>query len=354
MKLQIFSYKLQFIQAATTSRGSMDFHQVYYIQISDGIKKGIGEAGPLKGLSTDYNTIKDGLKLLAEYYNDGAPVQDILILLNDFPSAKFAFETALYDYNSGGRYIIYDTPFTSANTPIETNGLVWMADSKTMLDEAFKKAEAGFTTIKFKVGSLDFDEECRMIEQLRRYYNSWKITIRLDANGAFANNDALEKLKELKRFDIHSIEQPIKAGHWDLMEELVSKTPIDIALDEELIGVNVYNDAEPILKKIKPHYIILKPTLLGGFTNCEAWVKLAEKYSKGWWSTSALESNIGLNAIAQWASKYKSPMPQGLGTGLLYNNNLLSPLLLHDGHLLYNPAGKWGDLETLEAIEKEA
>jgi len=351
MKLQIFSYKLQFIKPATTSRGSMDFHQVYYIQIGDGIKIGIGEAAPLKGLSTDYSTVKDGLKLLKEHYNDGVPIVDIP--LDDFPSVKFAFETALNDYTHGGKHIIYDTPFTSSNKPIETNGLVWMSNSKSMLNEALTKVDEGFTTIKFKVGSLDFDEECRMIEQLRKYYNSWKITIRLDANGAFANTDALEKLKELKRFDLHSIEQPIKAGQWDLMEELVSKTPIDIALDEELININVYNDADQMLKKIKPHYIILKPTLLGGFTNSDQWIKFAEKYCKGWWATSALESNIGLNAIAQWASKYKNPMPQGLGTGLLYTNNLLSPLQLQDGYLLYNPSGKWAGLETLETIEKE-
>lgn len=353
MKLQIFSYQLEFIKPATTSRGSMNYHEVYYIQISDGIKKGIGEAAPLKGLSTDYHTIKEGLKLLKNYYEEGVSMQDILVALNDFPAIKFAFETALYDYNNEGKHIIYNTDFTSENRPIEINGLVWMSDSKSMLDEALKKIEQGFTTIKFKVGSLDFDEECRMIEQVRKHYNSWKISIRLDANGAFENDYALEKLNEFKRFDIHSIEQPIKAVQWEWMEELVSKSPIAIALDEELIGVNIYNDAEQLLKKIKPPYIIIKPTLLGGFENSDLWVKLAEKYCNGWWATSALESNIGLNAIAQWASKSKNPMPQGLGTGLLYKNNLSSPLELQNGHILYHPQGKWADLETLETIKEE-
>ena len=188
---------------------------------------------------------------------------------------------------------------------------------------------------------MDFDEECRLLESFRKKYSAFKIELRLDANGAFSTDNALEKLKVLARFDIHSIEQPIKAKQQEWMQELCSKTPIPIALDEELIGIDPTIDGEALLKFINPQYIIIKPTLIGGFANANSWINHALKHEIGWWATSALESNIGLNAIAQWCSTKVVKLPQGLGTGYLYTNNINAPLFVQSGYLYYKPHATW-------------
>lgn len=333
--------ELAFKKPARTSRGEMLTHTAYIIRLQQGNRIGYGEAAPLKGLSIDDRPdFEQKLKECCLFINDGCPV-DVLDL-SAFPSLKFAFETALLSLNFDADFKVFDTAFFTGG-PIDINGLVWMNTKTEMLEEAFSKAEQGFDCIKFKVGALDFDDECRMLESFRKRYSAFKITLRLDANGAFSTDDVLEKLKELSRFDIHSIEQPIKAKQEDWMQEICAKTSIDIALDEELIGVDVVNDGLTLLKKIKPHYIILKPTLLGGFTNSDAWIRLARQKNIGWWATSALESNIGLNAIAQWCSTYENPLPQGLGTGGLYTNNIQSPLVISKGKLLVNSALSWGE-----------
>ena len=332
-------HSLTFKKPARTSRGEMLSHEVYYIKLQYEKRIGYGEAAPLKGLSIDDRPdFEQKLKTCCQYINDGLPVN--ALQLKEFPSLQFAFESASLSLNFHEPFKVFDTKFYTGK-PIKINGLVWMNTKQEMLEEAFTKVEQGFNCIKFKVGALDFDEECRMLEAFRKRYSAFKIELRLDANGAFTTNEVQEKFKELSRFDIHSIEQPIKAKQHDWMQELCIKTPIPIALDEELIGIDAVNEGYTLLKFIKPQYIILKPTLLGGFINTNTWIKYAQQQEIGWWATSALESNIGLNAIAQWCSTHENNLPQGLGTGALYTNNIESPLRILNGTILYDGAGKW-------------
>ncbi len=337
----MFTYKkhiLEFYQAATTSRGTMQTHTVYYIIFTNGNSIGIGEAAPLPGLSIDATAdFESHLQAILFQLNNGIPLHEID--LTYLPAIEFALETALADAQHGGIRKICSNHFYTG-TPIAINGLVWMNKAEAMQKEAIQKIEAGFTCIKFKIGALDFDEECRLLESIRKQYNAFKLEIRTDANGAFANSDALKKLNELKRFDIHSIEQPIKAGQPELMQEIVANSPISIVLDEELIGVNTHN-AVSLLQTIKPHYIILKPTLIGGLAKSKNWIDIANKTGIGWWFTSALESNIGLNAIAQFCSSLGTQMPQGLGTGSLYKNNIESPLKVANGFIHYETGAPW-------------
>lgn len=332
-------HELVFKKLARTSRGAMENHVVYYVVLKDGNRSGYGEAAPLKGLSVDDRPdFEQKLTECIALINDGLPPD--ALDLKGFPSLQFAFETALLSLAFDKVGTVYDTSFIKGY-PIKINGLVWMNAKEEMLEEAFTKAEQGFDCIKFKVGALDFDEECRMLEVFRKRYSAFKVEIRLDANGAFAPDEVLEKLKELSRFEIHSIEQPIRAKQQDHLQEICIQTPIPIALDEELIGVDVTTEGLRLLEYIRPQYIILKPTLLGGLTVSDKWIQHAHKLNIGWWATSALESNIGLNAIAQWCSGYSLTLPQGLGTGALYTNNIVSPLQVSGGYLRYNQMDIW-------------
>lgn len=335
-KASFKKYQLEFKKTVRTSRNELKTHDVFYVRLqrlSDG-KITYGEAAPLKGLSIDdVPGFEQKLQWFCNAINDG--MKPGSMDFEQYPSIGFAFETALLAMNHQGAFKLFDTSFYNDDQPVAINGLVWMNETGTMLQEAFEKAEAGFNTIKFKVGALDFDAECRMLESFRKRYDAFKITLRLDANGAFANSHALEQLKELSRYEIHSIEQPVKAGQPETMQEVCAKSKIDIALDEELIGLDGLNDSERVLTYIKPAYIILKPTLLGGLQKSDGWIRSANRNNIGWWATSALESNIGLNAIAQWASKYNNPLPQGLGTGGLYVNNIESPLRVESGNIYY-------------------
>ncbi len=328
------SHELQFKKPARTSRGEMQTHRVFYITLKKDGHTGYGEAAPLPGLSIDpIEQLEEKLKFCCTLINDGLPVD--ALPLDGFPSLRFAFEMAHHSLQYEQEYKIFNSSFFDG-TPIPINGLVWMNQTDDMLQEAFNRMEDGFTCIKFKIGALDFDSECRMLEAFRKRYSAFKAEIRLDANGAFATDEALEKLRELSRFDVHSIEQPIKPKQPDRMHELCRKTPVSIALDEELIGIDVYTEGEQLLKQIRPHYIILKPTLLGGFKASDYWIQLAQQQRIGWWATSALESNIGLNAIAQWCANYSPALPQGLGTGSLYINNINIPLIINFGKIYYN------------------
>lgn len=332
-------HELVFKKLARTSRGAMENHVVYYILLKDGSRIGYGESAPLKGLSVDDRPdFEQKLTDCIAFINDGLPPD--ALDLKGFPSLQFAFETALLSLSFDRVGTVYDTSFINGR-PIKINGLVWMNDKDEMLEEAFTKVEQGFDCIKFKVGALDFDEECRMLEAFRKRYSAFKVEIRLDANGAFAPDEALEKLRELSRFDIHSIEQPIRAKQPDYMAETCVQTAIPIALDEELIGVDVTADGLRLLQAIRPQYIILKPTLLGGLAASDMWIRHASVLDIGWWATSALESNIGLNAIAQWCAGYDLILPQGLGTGALYSNNISSPLIVSSGYLQYNQTLAW-------------
>jgi o-succinylbenzoate synthase len=258
---------------------------------------------------------------------------------SNYPSILFALESALFDLKNGGRRIIFDNEFSRGNTGITINGLVWMDSNEEMLKQAVVKVKSGFSCIKFKIGALDFKDEYSLLKKIRNEFP--EISIRLDANGAFKNDEALEKLKKLSELDIHSIEQPIKAGQWQEMAYLCEKSPVPVALDEELIGIS---DKEGLLETIYPHFIVLKPSLIGGIAESEKWIKILDNFQTGFWITSALESNIGLNAIAQWAFPYtllKSQTEQGLGTGNLYMNNIQSPLEIREGRLIHNSLKSW-------------
>jgi len=287
---------------------------------------GIGECALFKGLSSEdtpeYNAT------LQRWCAD--PEGE----LPEISSIRFGFETAMASLRADGRSKLFATPFTSEKAPIQINGLVWMGTKREMLSRIAQKLDAGFHCIKIKIGGINFDEELELLAHIRQEFSADRIELRLDANGAFHPDNALQNLQRLADFDIHSIEQPIKAGQWEDMAFLCSTSPIPIALDEELIGFHSDEYKHQLLETIHPSYIILKPSLCGGFRQADQWIKLATDAGISWWATSALESNIGLNAIAQWVSTYNPVIPQGLGTGALYTNNFPSPLQL-EGDLMY-------------------
>jgi o-succinylbenzoate synthase len=312
---------------------------------------GVGECGPLPGLSKD--DLPELERILQQaigaiqgqdmpQLTDLSGVHEFLIRVgvpDTYSSINFAFETALLDLLNGGDRTIFKNGFLEKQ-PIPINGLVWMGGLDFMLQQVEIKIRDGYRCVKLKVGGLDFEKECDILQYIRRKYFREGITIRLDANGAFKVDEAMYKLNELARFEVHSIEQPIKAGR-DEMVELCQKSPIPIALDEELIGVNGREEKGKLLSRIRPPYIILKPTLHGGLYSCQEWIELAEKQGIGWWITSALESNIGLNAIAQFTSQHPVDKLHGLGTGSLYTDNFESPLTVEKGFLSYDKRVSW-------------
>lgn len=310
---------------------------------------GIGECGPLPGLSVeDMAGIEPALQRLCDqvegvsFPTDLNAFTDLVPL--EFPSIRFALETALLDLRNGGRRVLFDNRFV-AGASIPINGLIWMGDLDFMMNQINEKISLGFRCIKLKVGGLDFDRECDILDYIRKRYFKLDIEIRLDANGAFKLDDALYKLTELSKYKVQSIEQPIKPGLPE-MEELCRKSPVPVALDEELIGKNSADEKTALLTTLKPQYIILKPSLLGGFSSCAEWIAIAESQRIGWWITSALESNIGLNAICQFTAQYPVTIPQGLGTGGIYENNFASPLRVQNGNISYQENSAW-DLADL-------
>ena len=329
-------YDLQFEKPAKTSRNVFTTRTIYIIHLMDTVsgKIGEGEASPLSLLSID--DVSDYEEILKQKLDEFCEVGDVRDMdLFSYPSIRFGIETALLNIGADDAGRMFQTAFTQGKAQIPVNGLVWMNDADTMYHEALSKIEAGFNVIKFKVGALDFDEECRILEKIRSQFSAFKITLRLDANGGFHKDDALEQLKDLSRFEIHSIEQPIAVHQWDSMQQLCVESKIPIALDEELIGQDVSQNGAKLLNYINPAYLILKPNLIGGFAIADHWIELAEKHGVKWWATSALESNIGLNAIAQWVSTYDTEMHQGLGTGGLFTNNLNTNLKLDRGFMTY-------------------
>ena len=245
------------------------------------------------------------------------------------------------DLENGGRRILFETPFSRGKTQLPIHGLIWMADPEALLNQARQKIEQGFRCLKLKVGALDFEAECAVLALVREAYSPGQVEIRLDANGAFQPDEVLDKLNRLAGYQIHSIEQPIQPGQWPALANLCRESPIPIALDEELIGLQTTTDQQMLLETVKPHYLVLKPTLLGGFAAAESWIKMAEALGLGWWVNSALESNIGLNAIAQWTAWLKPTVVQGLGTGSLYANNIPSPIGLRGAGLIYETGKPW-------------
>jgi o-succinylbenzoate synthase len=328
-KLSTIHCRLPFLRPAGTSRGVYTSRDVWYVIVADisdnVIRFGIGECSPLPDLSCDasphYGQILSDVCRKVEL-NDGQPDAEEL---RPYPSILFGLETAFRHLQTGS-FSLWDTPFAVGEQGIPINGLIWMGDYEDMLRQIDQKMQAGFRCIKLKIGAINFDEELKLLKYIRRHFPSDELTMRVDANGAFAPEEAYDKLSRLAELDLHSIEQPVRAGQWDVMSRLADISPLPIALDEELIGVNAPDDKRRLLETIRPRYIVLKPTLHGGFAGCEEWIKLAESINAGWWITSALESNIGLNAIAQWCASMKTVIPQGLGTGALFARNIPLPL----------------------------
>ncbi|AMC12073.1 o-succinylbenzoate synthase [Lutibacter profundi] len=340
MRATFLKYILNFKQASGTSRGVLKTKETFFLKLIDGKRIGIGECAVFRGLSVDDRPdYENKLQWLCNNINQNTT--NLLNELVEFPSIQFGLEQAVLSLNSVNNFELYPSKFTQSKDSININGLVWMGNKSFMNQQIKEKIAAGFSTIKMKIGAIDFKTELSLLKSIRKEFSAEEIELRVDANGAFKYSEVLEKLKRLAEFELHSIEQPIKQGQLNLMAEICLKTPIPIALDEELIGVFNVTNKQKLLQIINPQYIILKPSLVGGFKGSEEWINLAEKQQVKWWVTSALESNIGLNAIAQWTYSLNTKTPQGLGTGSLFTNNFKSPLEVKKGHLHYNNSKKW-------------
>ena len=340
MKATYHKYLLHFKRPSGTSRGVMTNKETWFIVLEQDGKKGIGECGILRGLSCDDRPdYEEKLKWTCANMHLG---KDLLWeALLEFPSIQFGVEMAFQSLTSETPYMLFPSDFTQGQKSILINGLIWMGEEAFMKEQIEEKLAAGFRCVKLKIGAIDFEKELQLLRYIRANFSPDQVEIRVDANGAFDKNDALNKLIQLSEFKLHSIEQPISKNNTDRMSELCKISPFPIALDEELIGVFSVSAKEALLQKIKPQYIILKPSFVGGFRGTQEWISLAEKYQIGWWITSALESNIGLNAIAQWTFLHHNSMPQGLGTGALYTNNFDCPLKVDQGQLWYDTNIKW-------------
>ena len=328
---------LHFKQPAGTSRGVYTTRKIWLVHLSEGDKTGVGECAPLPDLSCDAlpdEIYEAKLHQFCQALCQAGELDDDA--LRPYPSMRFGLETALLSLQSSlhsplSTHLLYDTPFSRGEEGIPINGLVWMGRYDEMLQRMEEKLEKGFRCVKLKIGAIDFDQELDLVKRIRDRFSFHEVELRLDANGAFKYEEALYKLELLSQYAIHSIEQPIRQGQWAYMAELCRESPLPIALDEELIGVNDPEMKHHMLNIIKPRYIILKPSLHGGMMGCREWIEAAKQQGIGSWITSALESNIGLNAIAQFASDVYGPhirMPQGLGTGQLFTDNIPMPLTI--------------------------
>ena len=351
LRLTYSQRALRFNFPARTSRGKLAEHVAWYLYLTDAANPaafGTGEAAPLAGLSPDYDpTFPAAVTQLCDRFNAGAfatfSAADAPAFVGpDLPSLVFALETALLDLARGGRHQLYANAFSQGQAALPINGLVWMGDAPFMREQIEQKLAAGYSCLKLKIGGLDFATELALLTEIRAVAGPDQLMLRVDANGAFAPADAPAKLEQLAGFHIHSIEQPIAAGQRPALAALVRASPLPIALDEELIGVVDPAEQAALLDEIQPAYIVLKPTLLGGHAATRRWIALAQARNIGWWITSALESNVGLNAVAQLTGEYDvHGFAQGLGTGQLYHNNVAAPLHIAGGWLRYDPTGPW-------------
>lgn len=330
---KFYPYTLNFKRPSGTSRGVLNTKETYFIEVFEDDKKGIGECALFRGLSFDDD---DDYEAALEWAcrNINLTLEELKEELINHPSIIFGIEQALLNLEHQGE-LYFPSDFTEGKDSIKINGLIWMGDADYMHSQIEEKLDLGFSCIKLKIG-VDWNSEKEVIKSLRQKFPKEKIELRVDANGAFSPKQAKVVLQELAELDIHSIEQPIQAGNWETMAELCRTTPTPIALDEELIGVLNFESKKDLLREINPQYIILKPSLIGGFSGADEWIDLAEKQNIGWWITSALESNIGLNAIAQYTYTKNSPMPQGLGTGGLFTNNFETSLHLEGENLWFS------------------
>jgi o-succinylbenzoate synthase len=340
VKATYHKYILNFKKPSGTSRGVLTQKETWFIVLEKDGKKGIGECGILRGLSCDDRPDYEE-KLSWTCNNIHLGKDQLWEKLIEFPSIQFGIEMAFQSLESENPFVLFPSKFTSGEKAITINGLVWMGDEQTMKQQIEEKIAQGFHCIKLKIGAIDFDKEMDLLRFIRANFDENTIEIRVDANGAFSEDDALVKINQITGFKLHSIEQPIQKNHTDTMAVLCKSTPIPIALDEELIGVFGVEEKTALLQKIKPQYIILKPSFVGGFRGTLEWIAIAEKLNIGWWITSALESNVGLNAIAQFTFLQNNSMPQGLGTGGLYTNNFDCPLEVVNGKLWYQKEKDW-------------
>jgi o-succinylbenzoate synthase len=346
MKATFKKYTLNFKLPGGTSRGVLHSKETYFLRITKDQKVGVGECALFKGLSADDRP--DYEKMLQWICSNIQLDSKVLLKeLIEFPSIQFGLEQAFLSLKGEDTFELFSSEFTKGKEGISINGLIWMGDRSFMQKQIAEKLKHGFKTLKLKIGAIDFITELNLLKNIRKEFSSNEIELRVDANGAFESQDALEKIKQLSDFDLHSIEQPIKAGQWQEMAGLCAMAPMPIALDEELIGIFDESEKEKMIQTIKPQYIILKPSLIGGFHLSDTWVKRAKRNNISWWITSALESNIGLNAIAQYTYTLQSEMPQGLGTGGLFTNNIESSLKVINGSLFYSPDQNWTDIDVI-------
>lgn len=342
MKASYKKHILNFKRPSGTSRGVLNTKETYFLILKTEEGFGVGECGLLRGLSIDDRPdYEEELAGVCENLELGVSEADLYEALEEFPSIQFGIETAFKSLHSKNPFELFPSEFTRGEAAIPINGLVWMGDKSFMKQQISEKLKEGFTCIKMKIGAIDFKTEIELLKSIRTEFSASEVELRVDANGAFSPKEALEKLKVLSDLQLHSIEQPIKQGQWQEMARLCEETPLPIALDEELIGVFSEEEKTKLLDTIKPQFIILKPSLVGGFRGSDTWINLAEKHNAGWWITSALESNVGLNAISQYTFTKNSKLPQGLGTGSLYTNNIDSPLKVSNGALHYNTNAIW-------------
>ena len=340
MKATYHKYILDFKRPSGTSRGVLKQKETWFIVLSDNNKKGIGECGILRTLSIDDRPdYEDKLKWVCDNIHLG--LDQLLEEIREFPSIQFGLEIAFASLESEHPFLLFPSDFTEGRQNIPINGLIWMGDKEFMETQINEKLHTGFDCIKMKIGAIDFETELELLSFIRSKYTPDVIELRVDANGAFSPEEAMHKLERLSALELHSIEQPIRQGQYEEMKRLCKTTPLPIALDEELIGIFDVTEKQKLLQTIQPQYIILKPSLIGGFKGTNEWIQIAESLGIGWWITSALESNIGLNAIAQYTFTLKSKMPQGLGTGSLFTNNFEAPLRVVNGELKYERNIEW-------------
>ncbi|MBK6343370.1 MAG: o-succinylbenzoate synthase [Flavobacteriales bacterium] len=332
-----------------TSKGPIHARTVWYLIAWDEEApelKGIGEAALFPGHSKEFPAdVKLKLTELCERTDNWA--QRMITDLVDVPSVRFAVEQCLRDLDAGGTKTLFPSEFTLGRSGIPINGLVWMGDKSTMKQRIREQIEGGCSTVKMKIGAIGLDDELALLKGVRQEYNTSDITLRVDANGAFNAQQAPDVLKRLAELEVHSIEQPVPPGLFEVMEELCATTPVPIALDEDLIGLNTRDAKVDLLDNVKPHWIVIKPSLVGGWGATHEWIELAKARGIGWWITSALESSIGLNAVAQFTATLNVSIAQGLGTGKVYTDNIPSPLLAEKGLLRYRPEEAW-DLSMLD------
>ncbi|MCK4879745.1 MAG: o-succinylbenzoate synthase [Bacteroidales bacterium] len=347
IRASYIDYPLIFVRPAGTSRGVLEKKPCWFIILtSEAGITGIGEVSFIPGLSVeDREEMEIQLDHICKLISRGE--MDPLQSLPSMPGVKFALETAVRDMETGGERILYRSSFTDGQTGIPTNGLIWMGAKPFMISQIREKMQLGFRVLKLKVGSLEFSEELDVLRWIRSEFGAGDLVIRMDANGAWKPDEALEKMEHFARFGIHSIEQPIAPGQLENMAQLCRDSAIPVALDEELIGISDPLERSALLEKVRPAYIVLKPGLLGGFSAAAHWIKLAEVLGAGWWITSALESNVGLNAIAQWTWQLGVTRHHGLGTGALYTNNINSPLVCRGEQLWFRPENRW-DLKFIK------